>query len=200
LAGRRLETYQPKEVARLVAHVPQGTALDFPFTAREVVLMGRSPHLGRFQLEGPADRQVAEQAMRATETLAYSRRFVNTLSGGERQRVLIARALAQEPRMMLLDEPTSSLDIRHQLSLLAMIQRLAHVRGIGVIAALHDLRLAARFCDRILLLSEGHIAADGSPAEVFTPFRLADVFGVEVAVGREPATGALTVVPLRPAS
>ncbi len=200
LLGKPLSAYSPREIARLVAHVPQATALDFPFTARDVVLMGRSPHLGRFQLEGERDRRVAERVMQATETLPFARRLVSTLSGGERQRVLIARALAQEPAILLLDEPTSNLDIKHQLALLEMVRDLAYREGLGVVAAIHDLPLAARFCDRIVLIAQGRVLAAGRPDQVFTPGRLAQVFGVEVSVEHEPATGHLRLVPLRTAS
>ena len=200
LLGRPLRTYRPQEVARLIAHVPQSAALDFAFTVREVVLMGRSPYLGRFQLEGPHDRAIADQAMRLTDTLHLARRFVNTLSGGERQRVLLARALAQQPRILLLDEPTNDLDIRHQLTLMELVRKLAHEQGLGVIAAIHDLPLAARFCDRVLLLSQGVIVANGSPPEVFTPHTLVQAFGVEAVVEHEPVTGGLRLTPLRPAS
>lgn len=198
LMGRPLAEYQPREVARLIAHVPQSTALDFPFTVHEVVMMGRSPHLGRFQLEGPADRAVVERAMRITEVLHLAPRLINTLSGGERQRVLIARALAQEPKILFLDEPTSNLDIRHQLALLELVQSLAHEQGLGVVAAIHDLPLVARFCDRVVLMAEGRVANEGRPAEVFDAETLAHIFGVEVTVEPEPLTGGLRLTPVRP--
>ncbi len=197
LLGRPLGNYQPKEAAQVIAHVPQFTLLDFAFTVREVVLMGRSPHLGRFQLEGPHDRAIADQAMRITSTLDLAGRFVNTLSGGERQRVLIARALAQQPQILLLDEPTSNLDIRHQLSVLELIRTLAHDQGLGILAAIHDLDSAARFCDRLVLLAQGEVAADGAPADVLTPGTLARVFGVETQVEHDPLIGALRLTPLR---
>lgn len=198
LLGKPLSRYRPKEVAQRVAYVPQSTSLDFPFTAREIVLMGRSPHLGRFQLESPHDRTIAERAMRITETLPLAGRLVNTLSGGEQQRVLIARALAQEPRILLLDEPTNNLDIKHELAILDLIRALAHEQGLGVIAALHELSLAARFCDRIVLLDQGAVVAEGQPAAVLTPDTLAQVFGVEVEVRPEPLTNRLHLTPLRP--
>ena len=199
LLGRNLAQYRVRDIARVVAHVPQSTAFDFPLTVREVVLMGRSPYLGRFQVEGEQDRAIADEAMRTTDTLQFAERFITTLSGGERQRVLIARALAQQPRILLLDEPTSNLDIKHQLEVLELVQDLVRHCNIGVVAAIHDLPLAARFCDRVALLADGRIVADGRPAEVFTPYRLEQVFGVEVTVDHEPATGSLRLVPLRSA-
>jgi len=197
LLGRPLNDYQPKEAAQIIAHVPQFTLLDFAFTVREVVLMGRSPHLGRFQLEGPRDRAIADQAMRITNTLDLAGRFVNTLSGGERQRVLIARALAQQPQILLLDEPTSNLDIRHQLGVLELIRALAHDQGLGVLAAIHDLDSAARFCDRLVLLAQGAVVAEGRPADVLTADTLGRVFGVEIWVERDSRTGAPRLTPLR---
>jgi len=191
LQGRLLREYSPREVARLVAHVPQTTALDFAFTVREVVLMGRSPYLGRFQLEQPLDRQVAEQAMRTMNVQALSERFINTLSGGERQRVLIARALAQQPRILLLDEPTANLDVKHQLEVLSLTTRLAHQHGLAIVAAIHDLDLAARFFDRLVLLHEGRILADSTPEVVLTPSNLAEAFGVQVNIYRDPFTQVL---------
>jgi iron complex transport system ATP-binding protein len=134
LAGRPLAACSPREVARLVAHVPQSTALDFAFTVREVVLMGRSPHLGRWQIEGAADRQIAEDAMRMMAVDDLAERFVNTLSGGERQRVFIARALAQQPHVLLLDEPTANLDVRHQLEVLHLVAQRAEEEGLAVLA------------------------------------------------------------------
>jgi iron complex transport system ATP-binding protein len=199
LLGRPLNNYQPKEAAQIIAHVPQFTLLDFAFTVREVVLMGRSPHLGRFQLEGPRDRAIADQAMQITNTLDLAGRFVNTLSGGERQRVLIARALAQQPQILLLDEPTSNLDIRHQLGVLELIRALAHDQGLGVLAAIHDLDSAARFCDRLVLLAQGAVVAEGRPADVLTADTLGRVFGVEIWVERDSRTGAPRLTPLRAA-
>ena len=145
LAGKPLTTYSARQVAQIVAHVPQLTVMDFAFTVREVVLMGRSPYLGRLDLEGPEDRRIAEGAMEAMSVLPLADRFVNTLSGGERQRVFIARALAQQPRILLLDEPTANLDVRHQIDLMQMITRLARETGLAVVAAIHDLDLAAHF-------------------------------------------------------
>ncbi len=193
LAGRPLRSYSPREIARLVAHVPQMTNLDFPFTAREVVLMGRSPHLGRFQIESAHDRAVAERALQTTGTLHVAERLANTLSGGEQQRVVIARALAQEPHILFLDEPTNNLDIKHQVGVLEMARALAHEQGLGVVAAIHDLGLAARYCDRLALMVCGQIIADGTPEAVLTPERLAEAFEIGAQVYRDPYSGQLAL-------
>ena len=193
LAGRPLRNYKTRDIARLVAHVPQTTNLDFPFTAREVVLMGRSPHLSRFQIESAHDRTIAERAMQTTGTLHLAERLANTLSGGEQQRIIIARALAQEPRILLLDEPTNNLDIKHQVGVLEMARGLAHERGLGVLAAIHDLGMAARYCDRLALMVGGQIIADGAPEAVLTPSRLAEAFEIGAQVYRDPYTGQLAL-------
>jgi iron complex transport system ATP-binding protein len=188
---RPLKEYATKEVARLVAHVPQSTALDFAFTVREVVLMGRSPYLKRFQIEGDADRQIALEAMQAMHVEEMAERFVNTLSGGERQRVFVARALSQQPRILLLDEPTANLDVRHQIELLQLVSRLAHDEGLAVMAAIHDLDHAAHFCDRLILLHEGQILADDKPEVVLSPEHLATAFSVQARTFRDPFTDTL---------
>ncbi len=191
LLDRPLARYSARQVAQVIAQVPQITALDFPFTVRQVVLMGRNPHLNRFELETEHDRQIAEQAMRRTATLDLADRMIGTLSGGERQRVLVARALTQEPRLLLLDEPTANLDIQHQIGILDMIRTLIREDRLGAAAAVHDLELAARFCDRLVLLREGTICAEGTPAEVLTPDHLRAAYGVEVRPYPDPITGFL---------
>lgn len=191
LCGKPLETLSPREVARLVAYVPQGTVTDFAFTVREMVLMGRSPHLGRFQLEGAKDHQIAEEAMRRLCVDHLAERLVTTLSGGERQQVFIARALAQQPRVLLLDEPTANLDVKHQLDVLEMAARLASEEGLGIVAAIHDLNLAAHFCNRLVLLHQGRLLADDVPEAVLTPANLRHAFEVEAQVYRDPYTDVL---------
>ena len=191
LLDKPLGRCSPREIARFIAHVPQSTALDFPFTVRQIVLMGRNPHLGRFQLETEADRTLAEDAMRRTETLAFADRLIGTLSGGERQRVLIARALTQQPRLLLLDEPTANLDIQHQMTIFALVRQLVAADDLGVIAAVHDLELAARFCDRLVLLNAGTVAAEGSPSSVLTADALRAVYGVDAQPYPDPLTGHL---------
>jgi iron complex transport system ATP-binding protein len=193
LLGRPLAGYSAREIARLVAHVPQSTHLEFPFTAREVVLMGRSPHLGRFDVETARDRAIAERALGATDARHLGNRLVTTLSGGERQRVIVARALAQEPRVLLLDEPTSNLDVRHQMEVMGLAGRLAGERDLGVVAAVHDLGQAARFCDRLVLLRGGQVIADGEPEAVLSAERLRYAFGIDGQLYRDPFTGQLAL-------
>jgi iron complex transport system ATP-binding protein len=188
LCGQPLSSYRPRQIARLIGQVGQSNVLDAPFAVRDVVLMGRNPYLGRFEIERPQDRQVAEEAMRATHTLALADRPITTLSDGERQRTFLARALAQEPSILLLDEPTSNLDIRHQIDILATVQRLAHQRRLGVLIAMHDLSLAARFCDRLILMCEGAVIAEGTPEAVLAPEHLASAFGVQAQPYRDPFT------------
>lgn len=192
LEGRDLDGMSPGEVARVVAHLPQFAPYTFGFTALEVVLMGRYPHMGRFQVEGERDRRIAREAMRVTETESFAGRAVTTLSGGERQRVLIARALAQEPRILLLDEPTANLDLQHQLKVLEMVKEMV-TGGLTAVAAIHDLALAARYCDRLVLLKEGRLQAEGRPEEVLTSANLEAAFGVRAVTYRDPLTGSLTL-------
>jgi cobalamin transport system ATP-binding protein len=191
LCGQPLSSYKPRHIARLIGQVGQAVTIDAPFTVRDVVLMGRNPYLGRFEIEKPQDRHIADDAMRVTHTLALAERAISTLSGGERQRALLARALAQEPSILLLDEPTSNLDIRHQLDILATVQRLARQRHLGVLITIHDLSLAARFCDRLILLYDGKILAEGNPEEVLTPQHIASAFGVQAQLYHDPYTHAL---------
>lgn len=191
LLDRPLGRYSSKEIAQIVAQVPQITDLDFPFTVQQVVLMGRNPHLSRFQIETEHDRIVAKSAMQRTQSLHLADRLIGTLSGGERQRVLIARALTQEPRLLLLDEPTANLDIQHQINVLDLVQRLARDEGLGVVIAVHDLELAARFCDRLVLMNRGAVLAEGSPDEVLTPGHIHAAYAVDAQPFRDPITGQL---------
>lgn len=199
LEGSDLGAMPARDVAAMLALVPQIAPYTQGFTAFELVLMGRYPHLGRFAVEGQADDRIARDAMLLTETDHFAPRTLDTLSGGERQRVFLARALAQQPRVLLLDEPTSNLDILHQLTILGLVRQLVD-NGLTAIAAIHDLNLAARYCDRLVLLSNGRVVTEGAPEEVLTPETIESAFGVRSAIYREPVTGALAISLIEPAA
>ena len=192
LDGRDLSGLTRRSLSRQVAVVPQAPSLPEAFTVAEIVLMGRYSHLGPWRNEGPRDLVVARRAMRRTGVEQLAGRRMGEVSGGERQRVLIARALAQEPRFLLLDEPTSHLDLQYQFEALELARALAD-GGMGVIAALHDFSLAGRFCDRLVLLGDGAVRADGTPREVITPANIERVFGVVAYVYGDLAAGPLVV-------
>jgi iron complex transport system ATP-binding protein len=177
-----------RERARTLAYMPQ-QAESHPFTVFEAVLMGRYPHLGRFQLEGASDRALAWEAMGRTAITEFADRKLSTLSGGERQRVVLARVLVQQADVLLMDEPTASLDLRHQMLTMDLVREEASERNAGAIVVMHDLSLAARFCDRLVLLDGGRKVADGTPWEVLTPENLRTAFGVEGLVEPDPVTG-----------
>ena len=198
LDGADLRSMSSREIASRMALVSQIAPYTHGFTAFELVLMGRYPHLGRFRIEGSEDNRIARDAMRQTDTEAFADRTLDTLSGGERQRVFVSRALAQQPRVLLLDEPTSNLDVYHQLKVLGLVRRLVD-EGLTAIAAIHDLQMAARYCDRLVLLSEGRVLAEGTPEEVLTRETIESAFGVRCAVHPDPVTGALAVSLIGPA-
>ena len=196
LGGVRLATLGRRDVARQLAVVPQDSALEFPFTALEVVLMGRAPHLPPLAFPRARDLEIARAAMARMEVAAVEDRALLQLSGGERQRVLLARALAQEPRVLLLDEPTTHLDLRHQTGIYDSLRALARDRGVAVLSVLHDLNLAALYCDRLVLLAGGRVVTTGAPAQVLVEPLLARAYGVAVHVGTNAATGTPIVLPL----
>ncbi|MCT7356760.1 ABC transporter ATP-binding protein [Streptomyces sp. 15-116A] len=179
-----------RQVARTVAAVVQEPAADFDLTVREVVAMGRTPHKRLLDGDTPEDAALIRSALAAVDATGLAHRPFDRLSGGERQRVLIARALAQQPSLLVLDEPTNHLDIRHQLDVLDTLRRLPAT----VLIALHDLNLAAHYCDRLYVLRDGTVTASGPPADVLTPQLLADVYGVTTEITLHPRTGAPHVV------
>ena len=199
LEGRDLQLLPAKEVAKGLALVPQIAPYTHGFTAMELVLMGRYPHLSRFQVEGKADNRIALDAMEMTETGRFANRTLDTLSGGERQRVFVARALAQQPRILLLDEPTSNLDVLHQLMVLDLVRQLVD-DGLTAVAAFHDLSMAARYCDKLVVLSGGRVITSGSPEDVLKPGLIESVFKVRAAVFPDPVTGAMIVSLIGPAN
>lgn len=188
-----------RQIAQQIACVPQTTTVsDFRFSAKDIVLMGRYPHRDRFAGETSEDHAIAIEAMRHTRVTPFADRSVTELSGGERQRVTIARALVQQPRLLLLDEPTASLDLSHQLHVLQLVHQLVTKDRLTAVTAIHDLGLASRFCDRVILLDHGRIVADGPPAAVLTPDRLAAVFGVVAHVRLDPFTNGLMIHVIEP--
>jgi len=196
LDDRELHGVGRRERGRAIALVPQETHVSFPLRVRELVLLGRSPHTGAFGWEGAHDLEVARRAMDRTDTASFADRPIDELSGGERQRVVLARALAQEPRVLLLDEPTTYLDLRHTVLLLDLVRTLCREQPLAVALVLHDLNLAGMYCDRLLLLSEGRAHASGPPSEVLRYADLCEVYGTDLYVAPNDVTGQIVVLPL----
>ncbi len=188
LDGKELGRLKPQEVARQIAVVAQVPTVSLDFRVRELVELGRLPHLRPPDRLGPADRKAVENALRLTGLEDLAERPISSLSGGERQRVFLAMALAQEPQLLLLDEPTAHLDVRYRLEFLILVRKLAQ-EGLAVAMALHDLNLAAQFSDRLLLLGQGRVLAQGHPEEVLIPELLEKAFGVRALVLGHPLTG-----------
>jgi iron complex transport system ATP-binding protein len=195
IGGEDVTALSARELGRRVATVPQETSLGFDFDVAEVVMMGRTPHRSRVGSADEDDERAVADALERTETARFGDRPVGSLSGGERQRVRLAQALAQDTPVLLLDEPTASLDVNHQLETLSLARSLADA-GRTVVAAIHDLDLSARFCDAVVLLADGRLVAHGPPADVLTADRLGAAFDVDPAVTVNPVTGTRSVTPL----
>jgi len=195
IAGDELASLSRREVARRLAVVPQEAPADLPYTALETVLLGRHPHLSGLGFESTRDIEVARRALARLGAEALADRPLSELSSGERQRITVARALAQETPILLLDEPTSFLDLRFQVELFDLLRRLAD-EGRAVLAVLHDLNLAAEYCDHVVLMRRGSIAAAGPTAETLTYSALTEVYGTEIYVDLNDLTGSLVVTPL----
>lgn len=188
LYGRPITGWKRGDIARTVAVVPQSESWSFPFRVSEVVLMGRTPYLkGPLALEGPEDIAAAKQALDAVGLGDLACRPLDHLSGGERQMVLVARALAQEPDLLLLDEPTASLDLAHQQQIFRLLKQLNATRGLTIVVVTHDLNLAALYCDRLAVLHEGRIAAEGPPDEIMQAPFLGGIYAAELWAARSPA-------------
>ncbi len=196
LDGHEVSSLARRQLAQRVALVPQETHSAFDFSVLDVVLMGRYPHLGTFALEGAQDLALAREALAATGTSSFEHRSFGTLSGGEKQRVVIASALAQASDVLLLDEPTASLDLGYQIEIAALLTRLNRERGTTMVLSTHDLNLAAGLCDRIVLLKQGRVLAEGPTADTLTAERIQSAYGVSADVQFHERAGHLTVVPL----
>jgi iron complex transport system ATP-binding protein len=188
--GQDVQHLRVEERAKLIAVVPQAVRLPEIFNVYETVVMGRTPYLGWLGRESAQDRSAVQAALERTATLELAHRPLGELSGGEQQRVMIARALAQTARILLLDEPTAHLDLKHQANVLSLVGELAHRENYAVLIALHDLNLAAQYADRVALLSNGAVAAIGTPEEVLTEEHLSSAYGLHITVYEHPAHGA----------
>ncbi len=192
ILGESLSDLSLRDIAKRVALVPQETLQVFPFTIAEMILMGRSPHhqgWGGWHWEDAQDWAVAQQAMEELDVAHLGNRLVSEVSGGERQRAVIARALVQEPQILLLDEPTAFLDLHHQLDIARIIRRLNRERRLTVILVSHDLNLASQYCDHLLLLNEGRLTAMGSPHSVMQPEVIEAAYGCSVLIDQHPQSG-----------
>ncbi len=195
LDERAIEELNERDFACRFALVPQETAINFEFSALDIVLMGRNPHLRRWELESQKDIEIAKRCMELTNCWHLADRRITELSGGEKQLVLIARALTQEPEVLLLDEPTSHLDINYQIEIMELLKRLTRQEGLIVIAVIHDLNLAAHYCDRLVLLHRGRVVSIGTPESVLNPDNIKNTFGVDVIVWRYAITNHYYVSP-----
>ena len=186
ILNRSIDQYHRKALARTIAFVPQMTFADFPFTVTEIVLMGRSPYLGMLGLEGENDLEIANQAIAFTGLENLAHRKLDQLSGGEQQRVFIARAICQEPDIILLDEPTASLDLAYQVRIMDLMEKLKTEKGITVVMVSHDVNLAAMYADHLLLLHNGQVMCQGLPDEVITYQTLEAAYGCTLLVDESP--------------
>ena len=197
LSGIEINDIPARQLAKEIAFVPQDTDFSFPFSVLDVVLMGRAPYISRLSLESSRDYETVTECLTVVDMDGFEQRFVTNLSGGEKQLVAIARALAQEPTFMLLDEPTSYLDIHHQLTIMGLLKRLSQEQK-GIAVVLHDLKLAHRFCNKIILLDSGRAVAFGSPEGVLNAENISKVFNVKVIKTTHPLTGQIIIEPIEP--
>ncbi len=189
LDSRDIRSFSRRELSRIAGSVPQNPGMDYDYTVEEAVLMGRFPHLSRFQQLSSSDYAIARNAMEQADVLSMKDQLVSRLSGGEAQRAAIARALTQEPGILALDEPTNHLDIRHQVGILSLLKNLCRKKGIAVITVLHDLNFALSYADKIILLQKGNVFSAGKPEDVLTPENMRSVYGVESTLEKDPFNG-----------
>lgn len=193
--GDDITSISVKELSKQLAVVPQETHMDFDFTVLDMVLMGRSPHLKRFESESPKDLHLAEKVMTDTDTWKFKDKSVRNISGGELQRAVVSRAMVQDTEILLLDEPVSHLDIHHQISILRTVSGFSRSKGITVVAVLHDINLAVEFSDSVILLNQGVVEAMGSPEEVITKERIRSLYSMECMIIKNPSSGKPHVIP-----
>lgn len=196
IKGRKIDSYKGKDLARELALVPQDTSINYEFTVEDIIMMGRYPYQGRFEREDHKDYKITNQVLNLTNTYKLRDRFITEISGGERQRVIIARALAQDPSIILLDEPTSNLDINHQIEILNLLKGLNKEKNTTVVLVMHDINLAARYSDKIILLHEGRILGEGRPEDVISKENIKKSYNIEVAVENNKYTDTIYIIPL----
>ncbi|MDR7870599.1 MAG: ABC transporter ATP-binding protein [Tissierellaceae bacterium] len=196
LYEKDISSYKKREVAKKIALVPQDTNIDYEFTAEDIVMMGRHPHKNRFEGEDELDYKIINESLKLTNTLDLKDRAINQISGGERQRVFIAKALAQKPSIILLDEPTSNLDINHQMDILNLLKRLNIETGLTVVLVIHDINMACRYSDEIILLHKGKILGNGTPEEVITIENMEDAYDMKVALEKNKYTDTIHLTPI----
>lgn len=196
MEGDNINSLSAKKLSMRASFVPQSTDIDFQFSALDIVLMGRTPHLKRFQTERKADIKIAKKSMEMTNTWNLREKPINQLSGGERQRIIVARAIAQDTSILLLDEPISHLDIQHQLELLDMLKELNQTKNITIVVVLHDLNFAANYSSKVVLLNHGSIVAFGSEDKVLTKELIKEVYNVDIATVVNPHNGKRHIIPI----
>lgn len=197
ICGRENTSLKSRERAQMVAVVPQSYHVEYDFTVEDIVMMGRNPYLSFRKKESQTDRDIVEEAMQMTNTAVFRDRFYNELSGGERQRVILARAIAQKPRIILLDEPTSALDVHHQIEVMELITRLNRKEHMTVLAVLHDINMASRFCQRMIMLQEGVVTADGTPREVINRQNMESLYKMKLMIRESPLFHKPEIIPIR---
>lgn len=194
--GNDINRLSKKELAKKMAMVPQNTNIDYEFTVGDIVLMGRHPHKGRFQKEDENDYEIINKVLKMTNTIHLRDKIITDISGGERQRVIIAKALAQKPDIILLDEPTSHLDINHQIEVLKLLKDMNKENGTTIILVIHDINLGARYSDQIIMLSQGKVLGIGSPEQVITKKNVELAYSMNVAIERNKYTDSIYLTPL----
>ncbi len=195
LDGKNLDNISQLELAKRVAVVPQESAFEFDFTALEIVLMGRLPYLTRFQIEGADDRKLARYAMVRTKCWEFRDKYIKNLSGGEKQRVIVARALTQGTKYLLLDEPTSHLDLNFQYEILDLLSELNRTKKVTMISVFHDINLASKYCTRLILMKYGKIIADGLPEKIITQKNMSKIYDFNIILKEHPREGYKYVLP-----